>query len=66
MIGGYHPWYHEEILRRIRIERTKKSAELGEGYAQDFADYRYGCGVIEGLRMAQDIADEIKTEQEKG
>ncbi len=65
MIGGFHPWYHEELVRRLSIERTQKSSELGQGFAQDFADYRFGCGVIEGLRLACDVADEIKKEQER-
>jgi len=65
MIGGYHSWT-QELNTRIERERANKAAELGSGMAGDFADYRYGVGVIEGLRLASEIAEEIIKEQERG
>lgn len=64
MIGGGNPWFHEELQRRVLKDKIEKSVELGDGLAADFADYRYACGVIAGMSLALDIAEEIKKEQE--
>lgn len=64
MIGGGNPWFHEELQRRVLKEKIDKSLELGEGLAGDFADYRYTCGVLAGLNLALDFAEDIKKEQE--
>ena len=66
MIGGYHPFFHQELIRRIAKDRAEKAATLGERYAQTWEDYHYGCGVIAGLQAALDIADEIKREIDQG
>lgn len=65
MIGGYNPWYIQELKTRIANECVDKSIELGQGMAGDFADYRYAVGLLDGLRLASDIADQIKQEQDK-
>jgi hypothetical protein len=64
MIGGYSPWYVAELTRRIDEECAQKSLEIGQGMCGDFADYRYAVGVIAGLHLAADFADEIKREQD--
>lgn len=63
MIGGSF-WFAEELQSRVLKEKIEKSMELGEGLAGDFPDYRYACGVIAGMSLALDIAEEIKKEQE--
>lgn len=64
MIGGYSPWFNEELSRRVLQKKIDKSMELGDGFAADFPDYRYAVGFIAGMLEALDIADEIKKEQE--
>jgi hypothetical protein len=64
MIGGYNPWFVEELNRRIEVECADKSLQLGQGMAGDFADYRYEVGVIAGLHLAAEIVDQIKREQD--
>lgn len=66
MIGGYHPWFHEELKRRVVALRAERAESLISGAAAgDFADYRYAVGFGDGLNAALDIADEIRAEQEK-
>ena len=62
MIGGYHPWFHEELERRVLADKTDKALSLAAGAAGDFADYRYACGLLAGLDLALEIAGEIKKE----
>jgi hypothetical protein len=35
---------------------------LAKGLAADFAEYKYFCGVLEGLRRAQELADALVKE----
>jgi len=65
MIGGYHPWFGEELLRRTDAARSERAAALGQGTCSDYGAYRYECGVIEGMRLATEIADEIKREMDR-
>lgn len=64
MIGGFHPWFCEELNRRIAQRRAERAMSLASGAAGDFADYRYGVGYLDGLQAALDVADEIRKEQE--
>lgn len=64
MIGGGYRWFYEELSERVIKDKIEKSMELGQGYAQDFADYRYACGVLVGLDLALEFAETIKKEQD--
>ena len=65
MIGGYNPWFIEELSRRVEQERLEKSGDLGRGAAGDYADYRYEVGFIAGMAHVLTIADEIKKEMDR-
>lgn len=60
MIGSHHIYFHEELIRRVTADKIEKALQLSQGYAQDYPDYRYACGVLAGLDLALDIAEEIK------
>lgn len=64
MIGAFHPWFHEELKRRIEAVKAERAASLMQGAAGDFADYRYAVGFGDALSTALDIANEIRAEQE--
>jgi hypothetical protein len=66
MIGGYTPWFHEELARRVEKLIHEREDSLGRGAAGDFADYRFACGFFDGLRTAMELADEIKQDVERG
>lgn len=64
MIGGYSPWFCEQLASRVMQRWVERSASLAMGAAQDFADYRYAVGYLQGLKDAIEIADDIRKEQE--
>lgn len=66
MIGSYSPWFIETLRERLEKEQVSRAVDLGNDFAEDFAAYRYGCGLIQGLRVAVEIMDEIKQEVDKG
>jgi hypothetical protein len=51
------------------IEETQKRVEqlqddLGSGVAKDYAEYRYICGVVNGMLAVKRYVDDIKTNLE--
>ena len=64
MIGGYHPYFHEEFKRRVESKRQERLESLALGACGDFADYRYAIGFFGGLQEALDLAEDIKKEQD--
>lgn len=62
MIAGNYHYFSEELQSRVLKDKIEKSMELGEGLAADFSDYRYACGVIAGMNLALDFAEDIKKE----
>ncbi len=66
MLSGHNPFYTAELKTRLERECAAKAAELGQGMVTDYAGYREGVGLIAGLRLAAEIADEIVREQERG
>lgn len=66
MIGGYHPWFTEELVRRVTEDRVERMTEIATGICEDHAAYRYACGFLDGLNRALEFADEIKKDIDKG
>jgi hypothetical protein len=66
VIGGYHPWFHDELIRRVTEDRVTRMTEIGEGIAPDYAAYQYACGMLAGLNHALVIAEEIKKDIDAG
>ncbi len=64
MIGGYSPWFSEELVRRVARERAERAEIVINGGCQDYADYRYAAGFFEGMQRVIEIADDIRKEQE--
>jgi hypothetical protein len=66
MIGGYHPWFHEELARRCHAEQSERAGELGLAAGiPDYPTYRERVGLIAGLQRALEIADEIKRDLDR-
>jgi len=60
VIGGYSPWFSEELVRRVTEEKIGKAVDLATGAAPDYAAYQYACSLLAGLDLALDIAEGIK------
>jgi len=52
-----------EVLRHlskvIQEERLRIIEDLGDGKAKDHAEYKYSCGVVRGLLMANTTIAEM-------
>ena len=64
MIGGYNPWFIEELNRRAENARRVRSDELGLGTCEDIGQYKEECGVLKGIRLMLDLIEEIKQEMD--
>lgn len=51
--------YLEYLLEKFKEEQEVLRNELGSGTAKDFNDYRYKCGVIHGLVVAENFINEL-------
>lgn len=51
-----------EVLKylsdKIREERTHLAEDMSLGKAKDFGDYKYACGIIRGLLLANNMVIE--------
>jgi hypothetical protein len=43
---------------KIREERTHLAEDMSLGKAKDFGDYKYACGIIRGLLLANNMVIE--------
>jgi hypothetical protein len=42
----------EHLAQQIHEDRLRMVEDLGEGKAKDHAEYKFSCGVVRGLLMA--------------
>ena len=52
------------LLEQLQEEREVVRNELGSGTAKDFSEYRYKCGVILGLEVAENFINELSKRME--
>lgn len=62
MIGGYNPWFHEELKRRLEARVIERAEALISGTIPDYPGYREECGRAAGLREAIETAEELMGE----
>jgi hypothetical protein len=53
-----------KILKELRNIRVEKEQSLINGYATDFASYRFAVGEIQGIQTAITILDKLFIEEE--
>lgn len=53
------------LEQKVNQMIAEKSAVILTGSFSELAPYKYECGVIEGLRVALSILDEIEQERDK-
>jgi len=49
----------ELLMKQVDEERIRMVEDLGEGKAQDYAQYQFSAGVIRGLLMSQRIISDM-------
>ena len=57
---AYTPIFHARLQDKLQEEIAGLTQALAQGSATDFADYKERCGVIRGLFMALDRAEETR------
>ena len=56
----YSDRYHrDQLVARIKDERMARTAQLGEGLASDYQDYRERIGYLNALRDVLGWSDDI-------
>ncbi len=60
---SFYPTEHPALSITVKSHLEKMLREgqenLAEGYASDWADYRYRCGVMHGLRLAIGTCEDV-------
>ncbi len=58
----------EHLASRLQEDRLRMVEDLGEGKAKDHAEYKFSCGVVRGLLMANnhilELIDRIEKDDE--
>ena len=55
----------EHLAKQIQADRVRMIEDLGEGKAKDHAEYKFACGVVRGLLMANNHILELVERLEK-
>jgi hypothetical protein len=53
------------LSQKINAEITVMETDMSLGGAKDFSDYKYACGIIRGLRIANNVLMETAERMEK-
>ena len=59
-----HPRLAAQLLTILQKERDMRAESLVKASAKDYAEYRWYCGIIEGLDLAIASAKEAKKKAE--
>jgi hypothetical protein len=57
-----HPALNITVKNRLLQLLREKQEDMAMGLASDFPDYKYRCGVAEGLRTAIAMCDDVMKE----
>jgi hypothetical protein len=52
------------LSNKLKEEQEVYLTDLGSGKAKDFADYRFSCGVLRGLMIAETLINETSKRME--
>ena len=55
----------EHLAEKIHEDRLRMIEDLGEGKAKDHAEYKFSCGVVRGLLMANNHILELAERLDK-
>lgn len=46
------------LIKKCNEEKLRLTKVLGQGLAEDYADYRYQCGVLRGITIVENMLTE--------
>jgi hypothetical protein len=52
-------------VKQLVEQRESYAGAVSRGNAKDFAEYKHLCGLIQGLRQAEDIINDLVQKMEK-
>ena len=55
----------EHLAKKIHEDRLRMVEDLGEGKSKDHAEYKFSCGVVRGLLMANNHILELAERLDK-
>ena len=55
----------EHLAKQIQADRVRMIEDLGDGKSKDLAEYKFSCGVVRGLLMANNNIFELAERLEK-
>jgi len=55
----------EYLSKQLHEDRIRMIEDLGEGKAKDYAEYKFSCGVVRGLLIADNHILELINRMEK-
>lgn len=58
-----YPLIARTLKERLQQRRAELAGQLAAGVAEDWGDYKHRVGIIEGLRQAIGICDEIEQDE---
>lgn len=53
------------LSKQIQEERMRMIEDLGDGKAKDHGEYKYACGIVRGLLIANNFIMELAERMEK-
>lgn len=53
------------LSQKVNEELARMESDMALGGAKDFSDYKYACGIIRGLRVANNILMETAERMEE-
>lgn len=65
LFASDHPALAHTVRARLEKQRDDLISQVGTGYAQDWANYKYCVGTIQGLQDAIDICKQTESDMEK-
>lgn len=54
--------FHQALLDLLKEARNREAQHLADGKAADWADYNKRVGILEGLRFARELANQLADE----
>ena len=55
----------EHLSKQLQQDRLRIIEDMGDGKAKDLAEYKFSCGVVRGLLMANNHIVELAERLEK-